>query len=245
MSYSNYVSGLAQIGENVKIGPGTVIYDNVKIGDNCFIGPNCVIGEPTMNFYKDHEHSKKTTEIGHNSIIRSHTVIYEDVRIGHTFQTGHNAIIREGSDIGNHSSFGSNSELPGKSKIGNFVRIHSKVMLSECNIIEDYVWIFPFVVITNTKYPPVGGFEETHIKKYAVIAASSILVPGITIGENSIVAAGSIVTKNVNDGRLVMGNPAKDIKAIEDITDKEGKQYYPWRDNLSENRGYPWQNIAE
>jgi acetyltransferase-like isoleucine patch superfamily enzyme len=241
-SINNYeVSQLAKIGRNVQISRGAIIYDNVEIGDNTYIGPYCVIGEPTINYYNNKQHEFKKTKIGSNSIIRSFTTIYEDVLIGNNFQTGHHAIIREKSIIGNNTSFGSFSELLGKSTIGNFVRIHSKVMLSENNLIEDYVWIFPFVVITNVKHPPIGEFQRTTIKEYAQIFAHAILLPGITIGKNSIIGAGSLVTKDVPNERLIIGNPGIDKKSVRDIKDENGNYLYPWKKYLTEYRGYPWQ----
>lgn len=236
------ISPTAKIGKNVIISQGVIIYDNVEIGNNCFIGPYCIIGEPTAGYYKNpDQHDFKRTTIGSDSIIRSYTTIYEDVAIGNNFQTGHHAIIREGSKIGHHTSFGSFSELPGKSSIGNHVRIHSKVMLSENNIIEDFVWIFPFVVITNVKHPPVGEFQQTRIKEYAQIFAHAILLPGLTIGRNAIIGAGALVTKDVEDERLIIGNPGKDVKSVREIKDENGNYIYPWRDFLKEYRGYPWQ----
>lgn len=238
------ISKYAKIGKNVKIGNGVIIYDNVEIGDDTIISPYCVLGEPIASYYNQsdkHKHSYKKTRIGKGSIIRSFTTIYEDVIIGDYFQTGHHAIIREGTTIGKNTSFGSFSEMPGKSTIGNYVRIHSKVMLSENNTIEDYVWIFPFVVLTNVKHPPIGVFQETVIKEYSLILAHAVVLPGITIGKNSIVGAGSLVTKDVADERLVVGNPAKDIKSVKEIKDDEGNNVYPWREHLKEYRGYPWQ----
>ncbi len=239
---NNHISNNAKIGKDVIIGIGTIIYDNVEIGDNSNIGPYCIIGEPTAGYYKDSSrHLFAKTKIGKNSVIRSSTIIYEDVEIGNYFQTGHNAIIREKSKIGHHTSFGSFSELPGNSTIGNYVKIHSKVMLSERNIIEDYVWIFPLVVLTNVKHSPVSEFVVTRIKKYALLFASSTILPGVTIGENAIIGAGALVTKDVPRERLIIGNPGKDIKSIREIKDENGNFIYPWKNHLKEYRGYPWQ----
>lgn len=236
------ISPLARIGKNVTISTGVVIYDNVEIGDNTFIGPYCILGEPTMDYYKDQtKHFFKATKIGANSIIRSFTTIYEDVIIGDNFQSGHHAVIRENSVIGHNTSFGSFSELPGKATIGNYVRIHSKVMLSENNIIEDYVWIFPFVILTNVKHPPHGIFQRTTVKEFAQIYAGATLLPGITIGKNAIVGAGALVTKDVPDERLLIGNPGKDVKSVRQIKDEEGNNIYPWKDYITNYRGYPWQ----
>ena len=241
-----YVSDLAKVGKNVTLSPGVIIHDNVEIGDNCFIGPFCVIGEPTAKYYKNPDtHKLKKTVIGNNSIIRSFTTIYENVIIGKEFQTGHHAVIREKTKIGNNSSFGSFSETPGSSDIGSYVRIHSKVMLSENNVIEDYVWIFPFVVLTNVKHPPIGEFQRTTIKEYAQIFSHAIILPGITIGKNSIVGAGALVTKDVKEERLIVGNPGKDVKSIREIRDDKGNVIYPWQEHLEEYRGYPWQKESK
>ena len=188
-------------------------------------------------------HIDPSANIGKNVTIAAFTTIYEDVQIGNYFQTGHHAVIREKTKIGNHTSFGSFSEMPGNSTIGNYVRIHSKVMLSENNIIEDYVWIFPFVVLANVKHPPIGEFQVTIIKEYAQIFANATILPEVTIGKNAIVGAGTLVTKDVPDEMLVIGNPGKIIKSIRDIKDENGNQVYPWKDFLTINRGYPWQNI--
>lgn len=237
------ISKSAIIGANVLIGEGSIIYDNVEIGENSTIGPYCIIGEPTLNYYKaPSAHNFSKTYIGKNSIIRSFTTIYEDVLIGENFQSGHHAVIREKSRIGHHTSFGSFSELPGNASIGNYVRIHSKVMLSENNIIEDFVWIFPFVVLANVKYSPVSEFLTTRIKEYALIYTQSTILPGICIGKNAIIGAGTVVTKDVPDERLVIGNPGKDIKSVRDIKDDDGNSVYPWSENLKEFRGYPWQS---
>lgn len=242
MKNNNYISPKAKIEKNVTIGQGVTIYDNVEIGENSFIGPFCILGEPTISYYKSSDnHSFKRTTIGKNSVLRSGSVIYEGTQIGDFFQTGHSAIIREDNKIGHHTSFGSFSEMPGNSTIGNYVKIHSKVMMSEKNIIEDYVWIFPFVVLANVKHSPVSEFLVTRVKEYALIYASAIVLPGITIGKNAIVGAGALVTKNVEAERLVIGNPAKDIKSVREIKDDDGNNVYPWSEHLKENRGYPWQ----
>lgn len=239
---STLISKLAKIGKNVTISSGVIIHDNVEIGDNCFIGPYCVIGEPVAGYYKNQkEHVFKKTSIGSNSTIRSFTTIYEDVIIGENFQSGHHAIIREKTTIGKNSSFGSCSETPGRSTIGNYVRIHSKVMLSENNVIEDYVWIFPFVVLTNVKHPPVGEFQRTTIKEFAQIFSHAVVLPGLTIGRNAIIGAGSLVTKDIADERLVVGNPGRDVKSVREILGDDGELLYPWKDRLKEYRGYPWQ----
>ena len=227
--------------KNIKVHPTAIIYPNVILHENVVVGPYCILGEPTYGYYKDSEHEFQPTEIGANSILRSNTIIYEGVTIGENFQTGHHVTIREGTTMGNNCSVGTLCDIQGKAKIGNFVRMHSNVHIGQLTEIDDYVWLFPYVVTTNDMYPPMDNLKGCKIGKYALITTGSILLPGVEIGENTLVAAGSVVSKNVEAGKVVMGVPAKIKGNIEDITDEEGNKIYPWKETLKEFRGYPWQ----
>lgn len=237
---------LVTLGYNVLIGYGSIIYPNVFIGDNSIIGPYCTIGEPNASFYDENsacveKHNFKRTIIGSNSLIRSHSIIYEDVEVGDGFQCGHRVTIRERSTLGINCSVGTLSDIQGMVTIGNYVRLHSNVHIGQLSIIEDYVWIYPYVVLTNDPHPPVYNPKGVRIKEYAVIATSSVILPGIVVGKNALVGAHSVVTKDVADEMLVVGNPAKVRGNVRDIRDDSGNEIYPWKDHLKEYRGYPWQ----
>ena len=234
------------IGKDVVIGHGAIIYPNVTLGDNTIIGPYCTIGEPTGSFYNEHsamveKHDFKKTIVGANSVIRSHSVIYEDVEIGESFQTGHRVTIREKSSIGINCSVGTQTDILDNVKLGNFVRVHSSVFMGQYTVIEDYVWIYPYVALTNDRHPPVYNPQGVRIKEYAVVSTSSVILPGIVVGKNALVGAHSVVTKDVADEMLVVGNPAKVRCSVRDIKDENGNQIYPWKGHLKEDRGYPWQ----
>jgi len=238
------------MGKNVIIGHGSVIYPNVVIGDYTVIGPYCTLGEPTASFYNAdsaavERHDFKKTIIGANSVIRSHSIIYEDVEIGEKFQSGHRTTIREKSIFGKNCSIGTLSDIQGNVSVGNFVRLHSNAHIGQFSKIEDYVWIFPYVILTNDPYPPMDDLHGVTIKEYAVIATSSVILPGIVIGKNALVGAHSVVTKDVDDEMLVVGNPATVRCNVRDVRDGNGNQIYPWRDHLKEYRGYPWQTVRE
>jgi len=234
------------IGNNVVIGHGSIIYPNVEIGDNTIIGPYSTLGEPTASFYNDNsasveKHDFKKTIIGANSVIRSYSIIYEDVEIGEGFQSGHRVTIREKISIGIKCSVGTQTDIQDNVKLGNYVRVHSKVFMGQYTVIEDYAWIYPYVALTNDHHPPVYNPKGVTIKKYAVISTSSVIMPGVVIGENALVGAHSVVTKNVDAEMLVMGSPAKVRCSVRDVKDENGNQIYPWKDHLKEYRGYPWQ----
>jgi acetyltransferase-like isoleucine patch superfamily enzyme len=232
----------ATIANNVHIGEGTIVYPNVVIESNTFIGPYCILGEPTAQFYKEPErHIFKKTIIGKNSLIRSNAIIYEDVIIGENFHSGHRVTIREGTRIGMHCRIGTLCDVQGKLTIGNYVSIHSNVFLGQLDYIEDFVWIYPCVVLTNDPYPPHGKLRGVTVRKFAQIAAHATVMPGVEIGENALVGAGALVRKNVPPERVAVGNPAKDICSVKDLKDEAGNSVYPWKEFLKDYRGYPWQ----
>ena len=209
------------------------IIGNVKIGEGTEIGDYAIIGLMPKKFS-----GEEKTVIGEKSIIRSHTVIYSGNRIGSHFNTGHNTVIREGNSIGDRVSIGSNTTLEIGNKIGNNVKIHSNCIIGEFVIIEDYAWIGPSVITLATLHPPCPKYEECAkkdpitIKKNAKIGGNVTLTPGITIGENSLIGAGAVVTRDIPPNSVAVGNPARVIKKIDELDCKEPyfSKPYEWED---------------
>lgn len=231
------------LGDNVYIDYGVIIRDNVTIGDNSFIGAYSIIGEYVVDFYNDRVNKNHHLNIGQNALIRSNTIIYGDSEIGNNFQTGHRVTLREKSIIGNNTRIGTLSDIQGHCKIGNYVNLHSNVHIGNESIIKDYVWIFPYVVLTNDPTPPSDVMIGVTVEEFAVIATGSVILPGVTISKDTLVAAGTIVNKNVEEGHIVIGNPCKDIGDIRKIKNKNtNDSVYPWRYTF--DRGMPWEGIG-
>ncbi len=193
------------------------IYPNVKIGNNVQIGNCVIIGLPP----KGKADGELETVIGDNAIIRSHTVIYAGNKIGADFQTGHLVMIREQNVIGDQVSIGTGSVIEHHVLINDSVRIHSQAFIPEYCTLEEGAWIGPNVVVTNALYPlspdAKSNLKGAHIKKNAKVGANSTLLPGIILGENCLVGAGSVVTKDVPARKVVAGNPAQMINDIDNL----------------------------
>ncbi len=231
------------IGNNSFIDSNTIIRSGTRIGDNAFVGSNCIIGEYWMDYCIDRVKHEHPLTIGDNSLIRSGSIIYAGSTIGDNFQTGHQVTIREKSQIGNNVSVGTLSDIQGNCTIGNYVRMHSNVHIGQLSVIDDFVWIYPYVVLTNDPTPPSNDFVGVHVHSFAIVATGSIIMPGLEIGQDSLVGAGAIVTKSVAPYAVAVGNPAKAISDVRNVKNKiTGEPVYPWREHFSNYM--PWDKIG-
>lgn len=242
---SNCIIGDDSIIENnAYIDVSAIIRNNVHLGEGSFVGARSILGEYMMDFIINRKNSKAyELKIGKNAIIRSETIIYGNNIIGDNFQTGHRVTIRENSVIGSNVRLGTLSDIQGYCEIGNYTSLHSNVHIGQKSKIGNYVWIFPYVVLTNDPNPPSETMLGVTIEDFAVIATSSTVLPGIKIGTDSLVGAGAVVTKDVPEGKIVVGNPGKEVGDTSKITDKiTNEKVYPWRYTF--DRGMPWEGIG-
>lgn len=238
-----YIGDNCSIGSNSYIDRDVIIRSNVTLGENSFVGARSIIGEFLNDFVSYHKIEQHPLSIGCHAVIRSETIVYGNSNISDHFQTGHRVTIRENSQIGHHVHVGTLSDIQGNCKIGNYVNMHSNVHVGQKTVIGNYVWLFPYVVVTNDPNPPSENLLGVTIKDYAVVATNSILLPGITIEEDTLVGAGAIVTKDIPRGMVAVGNPARVISPTDKVTNKvTGQKVYPWRYTF--DRGMPWQDIG-
>lgn len=233
------VSDKAKFGENVTIGAYSIIHDNVVIGDNSVVEAYCELG--IENKFCD----GLPLIIGKNAHIRSHSAFYAASTFGDNLITGHRVTVREKTKAGVGFQIGTLGDIQGHCTIGDFVKCHSNVHIGNKSIIGNYVWIFPYVVLTNDPHPPSEVLIGCEISDFAVIATMSVILPGVKIASDTLVGAGSIVGKDVESGWVVVGNPAKPVCEISKIKlrDGSGKNAYPWRSHF--HRGYPQHEIEK
>lgn len=223
------------LSSGVNIENNVIIRSNVSIGKCSYIGSNCIIGE-----YGHYDSiGKFSLSIGENAYIRSGSILYNGSQIGNNFSTGHQVTIRENTRIGNNVNIGTLSDIQGNCDVGHYSRLHSNVHIGQLSKIDSFVWIFPYVVLTNDPTPPSEDFIGVRVKSFAIVASSSTIMPGIEVGQDSLIGAGAVVTKNVNDYSVVVGNPAKCAGDIREIENKvTGEKVYPWRNYFK--KYMPW-----
>ena len=141
-------------------------------------------------------------------------VIDTGCQIGEGTKIWHFTHIMPSCSIGNNCSIGQNVVISPEVKIGNGVKIQNNVSVYTGVICEDDVFLGPSAVFTNVINPRSAiarrnEFKTTLVQKGATIGANATIVCGITIGKYAFVGAGAVVTKNIPDYALVIGNPAR------------------------------------
>ncbi len=202
------------------------VYENVKLGKGCTVGSFSIIGEAP----RGKKPGELSTEIGSNANIRSHSVIYSGSKAGDNLETGHRVLIRENCRLGNNVSIGTGAVLERDCRIGNGVRVHSLAFIPEYSDIKDGAWIGPRATLTNAPYPKSPHAKKNllgvTIEENAKIGANVTILPGVTVGRDALVGAGSVVTCDVPAGAVFAGNPARKINDVSKLAFKSGEKAY-------------------
>jgi len=162
-----------------------------------------------------------------NYFVHESSYVDDDVFIGDGTKIWHFCHIQSGARIGKNCVLGQNVNIGNNVVIGNYCKIQNNVSVYEGVILEDYVFCGPSMVFTNIlnprcKYPQVGSkyYKKTLVKEGASLGANCTIVCGMTIGKHSFVGAGAVVTKDVPDFALVVGNPARIVGWMSEAGEK-------------------------
>lgn len=230
------ISENAKIGANVSIGSYSII-GNVVIGDNCvihshvLIADGVIIGSGVEMFQgsllsKDPKGPKvlarqpvfeKKICIGDECQIGPNAVIYYDVEIGCGSLLGDGASIREKCLIGSQCILSRYVTVNYNTKIGDGTKIMDNSHITGNSIIGKNVFISTLVGLTNDNLiqEKFGDHVQgPHIQDNVILGVGCSILPALLIGQGAIVGAGSVVTKNVEEGTLVMGVPARLVRKV-------------------------------
>lgn len=216
------------IEENVRIGAGCVIghqviiHDGTLIGDNVRIDDGTVIGKRPMRAANSAVTSDKevpAAKISSNCIIGTHVVIYRGCEVGNRVLVADLSTIRENVTIGDFTIVGRGVAIENFCKIGKYVKLETNVYITAYSELEDRVFVAPCVATSNDNY--IGRSEERFahfkgvtIKRGGRVGVNATVLPGITIEQDTLVAAGALVTKDTPAGKIVAGVPAKVFRDV-------------------------------
>jgi len=226
------------VGDNVAIGAGcaighhVVIHDGTRIGDNVRIDDGTVIGKRPMRAANSAVTSDKevpAANIGSNCIIGAHVVIYRGCTLGTKVLVADLSTIRENVTVGDFTIVGRGVAIENFCTIGRYVKLETNVYITAYSEIADRVFVAPCVATSNDNY--IGRSEDRfkHFKGVTVkrggrIGVNATVLPGITIGSDSLVAAGALVTRDTPDKKIVAGVPAKVFRDVpeDQLLDNQG-----------------------
>ena len=225
------------IGKNCRIGSGVVFYDGTRVGDNVRIDDHTVLGKSPMRAAssattKDAEFPP--LEVGDGCIVGTGVVLYRGLKLGRKCLVADLATVREEVTVGDRTIVGRGVTVENQCTIGRFVKLESESYITAYSTIEDRVFIAPGVITSNDNF--VGRTQERfkHFKGVTVrrggrVGAGSVILPGRVIGEDALVAAGSLVTRDVPARKLVMGSPARVVRDVpaEQLLENQG-----WSDDV-------------
>jgi acetyltransferase-like isoleucine patch superfamily enzyme len=201
--------------------------NTVRLGERAIIDDGVTLGYPAA---RGGEH---LLTIGPEARIRSGTIIYSGSSIGRNLETGHYVVIREQNIIGDNVCIWGNSVIDYGCCIGNNVKIHNKVYVAQFTLIEDDVFLAPGVTLANDIHPGCPNsaecMEGPRIKKGAQIGINASVLPRVVIGENAVIGAGSVVTKDIPPGVVAYGNPAQVVCSIGDLVCTTGLIDKPYK----------------
>ncbi len=216
-----HVCADATVGDDCVIGDHVTICADAKLGNACIVSDFAVVGRrPRLSPRSTAKPGElKGVVLGEGCCVGSHTVLMA----GSTYESGcivgDNAGVRERCLIGQDVVIGRAVTVENDTEIGSRTRIQSGAYVTAYVLIEEDCFIGPMVVTTNDNY--MGRTAERFkylkgctVRRGARIGGGSHILPGVEIGEEAFVATGSVVTRDVGPGTLVMGVPAKVVRDV-------------------------------
>lgn len=243
----------AVVGAGTTMGEGCVLEANVRLGSGCRLGHHVVIREGTVvgNDVRVDDHatlgklpmraanSATTKEqelppltLGDGCIVGTGVVLYRGAAIEPRVLIADLATVRENVAVGRGTIIGRGVTVENVCTIGRYCKLESESYLTAYSTLEDRVFMAPGVVTSNDNF--VGRTPERfkHFKgltarKGARLGVGSIYLPGVTVGEDALVAAGALVTRDVPPRTIVMGQPAK---ALRPVPEEQRLENQGWQD---------------
>jgi acetyltransferase-like isoleucine patch superfamily enzyme len=206
---------MAEIHPTATVYPGTVLGEGVRVLENAVVGKQPALG-PKSTAKRE---PLPPAEIGDRTVVSTGAIVFAGAKVGAACILGDQSCVRERVTIADDVVVGRGSLVENDTTIGSGTRIQAEAYVTAYSTLEEEVFIAPCVVTTNDNF--MGRTERRKelmrgptIRRGARVGGGAILCPGIEVGEEAFVGAGAVVTKDVPPRMLVVGNPARVLRAV-------------------------------
>jgi acetyltransferase-like isoleucine patch superfamily enzyme len=212
------------IGPGSAVGAGAVLHPGTTLGERCLVEDNAVLGKrPRLRAGSSARGDTGDLVVADDVTICTGAVVYAGARIGVGSIVGDQAHVRERSVIGAHAVIGRGTTIDFDARVGDRVSIQTLVYLTALSVVEDDVFIGPGVTTTNDdtmgRHRRAGSDSALvgpTLRRACRIGGGAVLTPGVEIGAEAFVAAGAVVTRDVESRAVVMGVPARVVRRVRD-----------------------------
>jgi acetyltransferase-like isoleucine patch superfamily enzyme len=207
----------AEVHPSAIVYPGTVLGEGVKVLEGAVVGK-----QPSLSPRSTAKREPlPPTRIGDGTIVSTGAIVFAGSTIGARVILGDQSCVRERVEIGDVVVVGRGSLIENDTTVGALTKIQADAYITAYSVLEDNVFIAPCVVTTNDNF--MGRTERRHglikgptIRRGARIGGGAILCPAVEVGEDAFVGAGAVVTRDVPARTVVVGNPARVLRAVND-----------------------------
>ena len=211
------------LAEGVTIGANVVIYDRAIVEEGCTIQVGAVIGKPPIlgpNTRAAEPTPDATTRLAGGSAVGAYAILVAGAEVGQNAVVGDRAFVREDAVVGREAVVGGGCQIGSGVAIGARTKLMNNTLIARGTVVEEDVFCGPTVTTTNDmtlgRHVCPEEIRGATLRRACRIGAGVLILPGIEIGAEAFVAAGSLVTRDVPSRKFAMGSPARPIRSVSD-----------------------------
>ena len=198
-----------------------IVYPGTVVGDGCQILDYAVVGkQPTLSPRSTVQQEElRPLELGPGTIVSTGAIVFAGSRLGARVIVGDQACVRERCEIGDDVVIGRGSLVENDTTVGARTKIQAMVYVTAYATLEEDVFLAPCVQTSNDNF--MGRTERRHelrkgptIRRGARVGVGAVLCPAVEIGAEAFVGAGAVVVNDVPPAVVVVGNPARVLRAV-------------------------------
>lgn len=211
-----------EVGTDVRIGHHVVIHDETRLGDGVRVDDHAVIGKRPMRAARSATTSAgglEAASLGAGAVIGTGAVVYRGAEIGERVLVADYATVRERVTVGDETIVGRGVAIENDSSVGAGCKLETNVYVTAYSTIEDDVFVAPGVLTSNDAFlarteARKGAYAGPTVRESARIGVGAVLLPGVEVASEAVVAAGAVLVGDAAGARVHLGVPARDVRAV-------------------------------